>query len=156
MITITALTAGVVACKKKDSDNSKDPEGTITLSVRNWNNGRTGVCPQECRGCFYISSDDNFFDIWQYDWYEWQFASVGSVSGLGAVKQIPASGWAASVAVIPGHGYVGKCASKEYSNGQLEVVSTTYVRFYVKSYVISATSGGVMGADIKYQSPFVP
>lgn len=107
-----------------------DPIGTITLSMRDDNNGRTYL------GNIYIKNE-NFTGVYPYTVY---FASLGEVKGLGNVAHIPTTGWASEMAVIPGNGYVA------YNQGR-------YYRIYVKDYVIS-TSGGIIGAEIKYQEPF--
>ncbi|MDE7136147.1 MAG: DUF5036 family protein [Muribaculaceae bacterium] len=107
-----------------------DPTGTIELSMRNANNGRTWL------GNIYIGSDDNFTGINCY------IASLGPVKGLGNVSSIPVAGWAREVAVTPGNGYVVYDASND-----------EFYRIYVIDYIIS-TTGGVIGADVKYQKPF--
>jgi len=119
-----------------------DPEGTITLSMRNSNNGPVHVNLDDCYP-FVINGGNNF--LGQGDW---KFASIGQVSGLGSVTYIPTSGWANSVAVKTGYGYVGKFTRKQDD--------ITYVRIYVVKEIISSTSGGVMGFEVKYQSPFNP
>lgn len=102
-----------------------DPEGTITLSMRNKDNGDTRL--------------DNIY-IDKENFKGASFASVGAVMGLGNVSNIPTSGWAEQMSVIAGHGYVA------YGNNQ-------FYRIYVVSD-IAGTSGGIIGADIKYQKPF--
>ena len=123
-----------------------DPEGTITIAVRNydgktWTSVRPDGCDNDAIG---IGMDNNFFG---YSRDYWDFATFGKVSGLGNVNKIPTSGWANAVAVTLGTGYVAR-----YQGGN----KTTYVRIYVIDYILSATSGGVIGANIKYQSPFEP
>jgi hypothetical protein len=102
-----------------------DPEGTISLSMRNADNGKTYL------DNIYISNE-NFRGAY--------FASVGVVKGLGNVSTIPTTGWAEQMSVIAGNGYVA------YSNNQ-------FYRIYVVSDIV-ATTGGIIGADIKYQKPF--
>lgn len=103
-----------------------DPDGTILLSMRNSDNGKTYL------DGIYIDKE-NFRGAF--------FASVGKVKGLGNVSAIPTTGWADQMSVIPGNGYVAYC------NNQ-------YYRIYVVDDIVS-TSGGIMGADIKYQKPFI-
>lgn len=121
-----------------------DPVGTITLSMRNASNGDTRL-----DSYIHIDKDDNFEgDGWWYDspipygspQYV-HFASVGQVKGLGNVTGIPANGWARKIAVVPGEGVVA------YADGK-------FYRLYVQDYVYAAGSGGVIGAEIKYQKPF--
>lgn len=104
-----------------------DPEGTISLSMRDYNNGYTNL------DYIYIK-DENFKGEY--------FASVGAVNGLGNISQIPISGWSKSVAVTPGNGYV---AHSDYYD--------KWYRIFVTDYIVS-TTGGIIGADIKYQAPF--
>lgn len=108
-----------------------DPTGTISLSMRNANNGTTYL------DHIYINKSDNFYS----DGYVY-FASVGAVNGLGNVSTIPTAGWTNQIAVKPGNGYVA------YDRN-----SNTFYRIYVEDY-IEAVTGGVIGADVKYQKPF--
>ena len=71
-----------------------------------------------------------------------QFVSVGQCKGLGNVTRIPKTGWASSVAVTPGCGYV---AYVPYSN--------SFYRLYVTG-TMTDTSGGIIGYTVKYQTPF--
>lgn len=107
--------------------NVADPVGTITLSMRDTKNGGTYLDN--------IQIENENFTGWNC-----YFASVGAVKGLGNVANIPTTGWARNVAVIPGNGYVAY-------NG------VNFYRLYVTDY-ITATSGGIIGADVKYQKPF--
>lgn len=102
-----------------------DPTGTIRLSMRDRDNGRTYI------DNIYIETE-NFEGA--------KFASIGAVKGLGNVFNIPTTGWAYEVAVIPGNGYVA------YSNDK-------FYRIYVVDYILN-TSNGIIGADVKYQEPF--
>ena len=67
----------------------------------------------------------------------------GKVRGLGNVASIPTSGWADRVAVVPGNGYVAH-----------NYWSDEFVRIWVSDYISGATTGGVIGAEVKYQKPF--
>lgn len=107
-----------------------DPTGTVSLAMRNQDNGNTRL------GYIYIDDGNNFSGSSSY------FASIGKVRGLGNVSDIPTSGWASQVAVNPGYGYVA------YNGGDRQ-----FYRIYVKDYIVS-TGGGIIGADIKYQTPF--
>jgi len=75
------------------------------------------------------------------------------MSGLGNIKSIPTSGWAQKAAVTKGYGYIARCINVINNN---VFVDTTYVRIYVMEYLIAANSNGIIGAKVKYQSPFVP
>lgn len=114
-----------------DPDKSvPDPTGTITLAMRDYDNGDIRI------DHIYIKKE-NFTN--SYDGY---FASIGAVKGLGNVADIPTAGWAEKVAVIPGSGYV---AYDDYRK--------KFYRIYVNDY-LSNTMGGIIGAEIKYQEPF--
>lgn len=123
-----------------------DPEGTISLSMNNKANGDTRL------GRIGIGADNNFYAA---DWYNSQlwFADLGAMAGLGNVTSIPKSGWASQLQVIPGHGYVAYRRSVSYYNGVTTYSDEEIYRIYVVDY-ISGTSGGIIGADIKYQTPF--
>ena len=110
-----------------------DPEGTVTINMNNYavdhNNWYDiGI---GCSLC--IDQANNFTGP--------DLVSVGEVESLGYVTTIPNDGWANSVAVIPGYGYVARC-------------SGYYARLFVVDYLIS-TEGGIIGATIKYQSPII-
>lgn len=106
-----------------------DPTGTVLLSMRN--DDGTSL------DGLYIGNDDNFHGN------GWKIASMGKVRGLGNVASIPTSGWADRVAVVPGNGYVAH-----------NYWSDEFVRIWVSDYISGATTGGVIGAEVKYQKPF--
>lgn len=114
-----------------------DPAGTIQLSMRNSDNGQTELDK------IYIENE-NFRGNEGVHY----FTSLGPVNGLGNVAHIPTSGWASSVAVIPGHGYVAYSAGNSYWG-----TPQRWYRIYVTDYIVS-TSGGIIGAKVKYQAPF--
>ena len=68
--------------------------------------------------------------------------SVGKVSGLSSITQIPGSGWNKSVKVNNGHGYVIRCHRIMHYGGN--DYGYTYVRLYIKE-IITDTSGGILG-----------
>lgn len=139
LLVAVMLPLALASCKKDDpnpdngstvkpSTEISDPEGTITLSMRNADSGKTYLDNQ-----FYIDNE-NFTGGY--------FVSLGPVKGLGNVSTIPLKGWSSQVAVIPGNGYV---AYNPYND--------TFYRLYVVQE-IGSTSGGVIGAEVKYQKPF--
>jgi hypothetical protein len=91
------------------------------------------------------------------DWYGLgnfggEVADAGPVSGLGDVTEKPASGWSSAASVEVGHGYVARFRkSTTYGISSQPYV---YARVYVVEYLISSTSGGVIGAKLRYQTPF--
>lgn len=127
------------ACGEKDepapdgmdpTQEVPDPTGTIQLAMRDDNNGSTRI------DNLYIQ-DENFYGVYN------QTVSLGAVKGLGNVAYIPTAGWAQRVAVVPGDGYV---AYDSYYK--------KFYRIYVSNF-ISNTGGGIIGADVKYQEPFL-
>lgn len=143
LLTVCAMTVSFVACGEEDDPDSgqlikpdtnvPDPTGTVTISMRKDGTGGSKTYIDN----IYISSDDNFYassNVW--------FADLGAVKGLGNVSYIPTAGWASKVAVTPGHGYV---AYDQYKD--------QYYRLFVEDYAVS-TTGGIIGADVKYQKPF--
>ena len=139
LLVAVMLPLALASCKKDDpnpdngtpvkpSTEISDPEGTITLSMRNTDSGGTELDNQ-----FYIENE-NFRGGY--------FVSLGEVKGLGNVSTIPLKGWSTQVAVVPGCGYV---AYNPYND--------TFYRLYVVQE-IGSTSGGVIGAEVKYQKPF--
>lgn len=109
----------------------EDPVGTITLSMRDYDNGDTSL------GNIYIRTE-NF----RGRNGAVMFSSVGTVNGLGNVAYIPSNGWTDQIKVTPGEGYVA-----------YDTYQDKYYRIYVVDYITS-TLGGIIGADIKYQEPF--
>lgn len=127
------------ACSEKDepvpdgmdpTQEVPDPTGTIQLAMRDKNNGNTHI------GNLYIQ-DENFYGIYN------QTVSLGAVKGLGNVAYIPTAGWAQRVAVAPGDGYV-----------TYDSYYKKFYRIYVSNFITS-TGGGIIGADVKYQEPFL-
>lgn len=128
-----------------------DPEGTVWVQVRN--NFDTWVEPESfgwstlssgwIQGAFSIDEANNFNvdDGMNGD----DIIAIGNIAGLGNIRNIPDIGWAKKSAVIPGNGYVIRCQSRSY----------VYCRIYVVDY-IKSTGGGIIGATVKYQSPFIP
>jgi hypothetical protein len=64
-------------------------------------------------------------------------ADVGAVSGLGAVTTVPTAGFVTTLSATVGHGYVVSDNAR-------------YWRVFVASVITSATSGGVIGVNIKW------
>jgi hypothetical protein len=78
------------------------------------------------------------------------------VSGLGDIKNIPASGFSqptldndASITCETGHGYIAKIEYRENNTTKLIL----YIRLYVVESIVDET-GKITGAKIKYQYPF--
>lgn len=111
----------------KPNTSVSDPTGTISLSMMK---GSSGTATK--MGSIYIGDDYNFSGA--------DFVSLGTVKGLGNVSYIPTTGWAYNVSASKKHGYVA------YSDG-------AFYRIFVGDEIVG-TTGGVIGYDVKYQSPF--
>lgn len=162
---LCAVLLGMVSCDKDDDGATggnggkavPDPEGTIIVQVRNSNNGGTQVYPDGfiwksdtnySSGYFYIDGADNLTcggDV----------VCIGKVAGLGNIRERPETGWADEAALLPGYGYILRRSSKYDQDGRLTPDGYNYCRVYVVDYLTS-TGGGIIGATVKYQSPFIP
>ena len=143
-----ALAIAMLATSCKDNSSSPqakvpDPEGTITVKVRN--DDKDGGAP------FYITESNNFRG-WDDKYVDCQYVDYGAVHGLGNVVSIPKSGWAYQVAVIPCHGYVMRLKDRT----DVVVVGEEYYRLYVVEELVGANTNGIIGAVVKYQYPFEP
>jgi hypothetical protein len=146
----------VTGCDDKDDPDNPtssvlDPIGTITSNIG-------GADFQVIFGneSFNIgwTTPDNFKLAYSGSYNRMSICDLGPMNGLGNITKIPVSGFTVpaqsnySVACEEGHGYVIKCENMYTGN-------FVYVRLYVVESIVS-TSGGVMGAKIKYQYPFEP
>ena len=145
------------SCSKDDTDDeleqttnvsSQDPEGTIVLNMTSGSSDNWYKIGD--LGEIHIDAANNFVGYNRN--YTISFVSVGLVSGLSKITQIPTSGWAESAAVVSGTGYLMR-----YSY----YGSVQYARIYVVEYLGMTytdeqgnTYGQTTGATIKYQAPF--
>lgn len=156
-MTIVCLSTCFSSCSKDDEDeleqttnvSSQDPEGTIVLNMTSGSSDNWYKIGD--LGEIHIDAANNFVGYNRY--YTISFVSVGLVSGLSKITQIPTSGWAESAAVVPGTGYLMR-----YNN---YYGSVQYARIYVVEYLGMTytdeqgnTYGQTTGATIKYQAPF--
>ena len=124
-----AISMGFSSCEKDDDYG-------IMVRMRNQGNGSTHVSIFD-EG-MHINSSNNFVFYYYYDGGgSNQIASVGKVSGLSKVKEIPSSGWTKKIAVEPRMGYVVRNNNR-------------YARIWVKDW-IEGTSGGIIGAIVYYE-----
>ena len=133
--------------------SNQDPEGTVVI---NMNNGANDNYYDLGLGYkIHIDEANNFISELvtsgspyggPYTYYPVEFVTIGTVKGLSEVNTIPETGWSTSVAVVPGTGYVVRVKGSSYSYDK-------YARLYVVESIVG-TSGGIIGATIKYQSPF--
>ena len=159
---VAMLSIGFESCSKDDDDkvdnyenteniSNQDPEGTIVLNMISGASGNYYNIGSVCS--IHVDEANNFTGE-KYSGVS--IVSVGLVSGLGKITQIPNSGWAQSAAVVPGTGYVLRC------DGQ-------YARIYVVDYLAQSytdeqgnmygmtngmTNSMTNGITIKYQAPF--
>lgn len=115
-----------------------DPENTVTVNLLNNGDDAKISLGEGIR--VYIDPANN---LCGYDGE--QLLSVGTVAGLGNITGIPEGEWKSAAAVVPGTGYVVRSASTPYKFARLFVVG-----------FMQSTAGGIMGATVKYQCPFVP
>ena len=111
-----------------------DPTGTVKLSMRS--EAAVGDSKTKLDDRLYIDGADNF------NANGGLIVDLGGMKGLGNVGYIPKTGYVEKVAVTPGNGYIW---ANTY-NGD-------FYRIYVTNYTQN-TSGEIIGADIKYQTPF--
>ncbi|MDR2131217.1 MAG: hypothetical protein LBP56_08685 [Odoribacteraceae bacterium] len=151
---VTAAAMLFAGCGDDDDPNDPnnrvpDPEGTVTANISD--DSDTYIRLSNPHGNIGWSSPDNFY-LYAYD--RVSICDLGPMRGLGNITSIPSTGFSApksrdeSVACEAGHGYVVKF---EHNDGSVAV----YVRLYVVEPVVS-TTGGIMGAKVKYQYPFEP
>jgi len=112
-------------------ENVPDPEGTVKVTLRNEQSGGNYL------DNIHIDKGDNFVGGY--------FVSYGKVHGLGNVASIPKVGYADAISVTPGEGYVAYCGN--YWGG-------SFYRMYVTGYTLN-TSQEIIGAQVKYQKPFL-
>lgn len=158
---VAALSLGFTSCgDDDDNDGGKtggsgsDPSGTVTTNIRNDDNylnmGWTDEEGYDVYTGLKIDYANNF--IAYYD-YSSEIVCVGKVSGIGSIKKVPQSGWSATCAVQPGYGYVLRAKGSRRNGSSYEYSDYRYVRVYVVDYMVG-TSGGIIGATIKYQAPW--
>lgn len=173
ILTLLVVSAALIACKPEEIP---DPAGTVSMSINSTADetpiiiyeGAPDIDPgypweEIYRVKFGMPTGQTVFKFatwyWSTDGYNYDYktdnncwiSDIGEVDGLGYVVEKPTSGYAKNVTVTSGHGYVFKIKkSADLSSTQPDY----YGRVYVLDYATSATSGGIIGADLKYQFPF--
>lgn len=154
---VAALSLGFTSCgDDDDNDGGKtggsgsDPSGTVTANIRN--DGKYLYMDWTDEEGFSVETglsinDANNF-VADYNSYD-GIVCVGKVSGIGSIKKVPQSGWSGTCAVQPGYGYVLRAKGYKFNSN----TEYRYVRVYVVDYM-EGTSGGIIGATIKYQAPW--
>lgn len=158
---ITMVCIGTMSSCSKDDDevkndgyeqtenvSIKDPEGTIVVNMESGADGNYYKIGNLCE--IHIDAANNFQGN-NNNGYTIEFVTIGKVDGLSKIDYIPTSGWAKSVAVVAGTGYVMR-----YSHS-----GKHYARIYVVDYLGQTYTdeqgnnyGTITGATIKYQEPF--
>jgi hypothetical protein len=143
-----ALAALLAACPADTTTGPPaDPAGTVTSALRvqgqgafliDFDTGTLGSTGNSAMDLF-IDANVNFTAgiVLPAGATPRKIADVGSVSGLGAVTVIPSAGLVNTVAIVVGHGYVLQDNGRNW-------------RIFVDSFITSATTGGVIGANIKW------
>jgi len=143
-----AIGMGCTSCDKEDDNTG------IMIRMRNADNGKTTI---DCVARVYIDGDNNFCTEEGVE-VGCVIASVGKVSGLSKIKEMPplfnqhqTGSWAEKVAVEPGMGYVvlgpktnGTIVLNEY--GDTWAASRIWVEDWIKN-----SSGGIIGAVVYYE-----
>ena len=165
-----AVVAMVSGCIKPNDDPNNpgnffpDPEGTITV------NTTAGISIQidyvvngkaYSSGLIYWGRPDNIVLHSGYNGVDHSICNIGKMNGLGNITKIPSSGFSQPISYTSnttacevGHGYVVKMHIKRDNSWGLPE-KIIYVRLFVVESIVN-TSGGIMGAKVKYQYPFEP
>lgn len=125
-----------------------DPDGTVQLRLSDRINGETSFYPSDITSdAITLTSGHNFSSTKGL----WEFANIGRRDGLGYIQKVPKNGWVKTVGVAPGNGYVARIRKGYGSFGAVY----EYVGIYCERWIVS-TSDAIIGACIKYVSPFSP
>lgn len=147
-----ALFAALVSFTLTSCDGNDPEEGVITLKMRNADEGDTRLnLNHEDRTYAYVSiTSGNNFILGTYEYgVNCEMCDAGAKK-LGAVTKVPSSGWVNQLAVIPGHSYVVKVSTRNiYDNPDYKPVKY-YYKIYVIDWINGASSGGIIGAEVKY------
>ncbi len=145
-----ALFAALVSFTLTSCDGNDPEEGVIILKMRNADNGGTSIsCKVGDNSIGYVSINDanNFVCTTYYGNIE--LVDAGAKK-LGAVTKVPSSGWTYELAVVPGHTYVIKCQERYWDQDRYKDGETAYYKIYVIDWINGASSGGIIGAEVKY------
>lgn len=148
-IVVFGLTGLLLACTKDPTGPAADPVGTVTSAIRTAGNGAyqldfdlgTVTTTNPGGTDLYLDANVNFNanSFVSAGQQPRRVADVGTVGGLGNVTAVPTAGFSTTVAAIVGHGYVLQDNGRNW-------------RFYVTSVITGATTGGVIGVNIKWTS----
>jgi hypothetical protein len=147
-VVVLSLAGLLSACGSDSTGPVADPVGTVSSAIRTAGQGNyiidfdlgTVTTTNNNSGAdLYLDANVNFnigccVPAGQQPR---RVADVGAVSGLGAVTTIPTAGYVSTLSAIVGHGYVVTDNARTW-------------RVFVTSTIIGATSGGVIGVNIKW------
>lgn len=143
-----AMVVSILGGCSKDDDPSDpdnklpDPEGTVSVNISDSYDeyGRPSYIDMGAASIRW-TTPNNIQSSYS------PIVNVGQMKGLANIVKVPESGWSYNVSCEPGCGYIGRYP---YEGGE-----NKYVRFYVVRS-ITGVSGGIIGAEIKYQKDWVP
>lgn len=147
-----ALFAALVSFTLTSCDGNDPEEGVITLKMRNRDNGNNSI---EFNDCWVSITSSNNFSVSTNIYsrpYNPTICDAGAKK-LGAVNKVPSSGWVTEISVIPGHTYILRTEKQEYNesyNIWEPIGKFYYMKIYVIDWINGASSGGIIGAEIKY------
>ena len=148
---LTAVTFLFPACDGNTADDNLT--GVITVKMRNADHGNTHIPfasgpnqNNETSSAILLIENDNNFKFWTD--VPASICDVGKKK-LSAIKSIPESGWAEKISVQPQHAYVIRVGGKVNYYGNYSVYEYAYYKLRVIDY-IESTSGGIIGAEVKY------
>ena len=143
--TLFALTANAIFAQH-------DPEGTITIALRNSVNHPDNT--------FTVAGTDiplqmtNGNNLQAKDGNKWEFVSVGRRDGISGIQKIPSEGWTSKVRLEPNQAIVARFESKQFSNYKPVYL---FVAIYVDRWLTGTKENdGIIGAIIRYKAPFEP
>lgn len=124
-----------------DDDETKEPEGSVTLNMMNEENGKTLLGESDV----YINKSNNFKTS------SCQIADMGKASGLGASAKIQLDNTSQEVAVIPNHLYhiyLRNTMQSFPSGNKAVMIGSGYYKAYVMAPITQENS--TTGATLKY------
>ena len=151
-----ALPFTLASCGGDDDENTpskseqteyvveKDPDDTVVLNLPVDGNDQSGYYTLSGSLIIKVDGAGNLISYWNDD----EFASVGFVSGISKITEVPTTGWANKTAVVAGNGFVIR---NKYSQGTYP--SYSYYYEYYRLYVVSF-NGSI--ATVKYAKLNVP
>lgn len=130
LLTVILFTVGCSKDEEPVISAVADPEGTISMGMRTTGSSKLRI--EEFPGS--VSLVDNNFVC-----EECEIISLGELSGLGNIIQIPEKKWSESVFVSYGRGYIARFTNES---------SVAYVRIFVEGSSLTTSF------TVKYQYPF--